>query len=56
MCADEKPSIRARSRIATTLGARARRRLEGRARRNGALYYPAAWDARRAKIFDRCAR
>ncbi len=57
ICADEKPSIQARKRIAKTLAAapgegegRARVRADGRA-----LCYLAAWDARRAKIFDRCA-
>ena len=57
VCADEKPSIQARKRIAA---ARPARRGEGQKveheyERKGALCYLAAWDTRRAKIFDRCA-
>jgi hypothetical protein len=57
VCADEKPSIQARRRKAQTLPA-ARgdgQRVEHEYERMGALCYLAAWDARRAKIFDRCA-
>ena len=57
ICADEKPSIQARKRIAATRPARpgAGQRVEHEYERMGALCYLAAWDARRAKIFDRCA-
>jgi hypothetical protein len=56
VCADEKPSIQARSRIARTLPAPGRGQLvEHEYERKGALCYLAAWDARRARIFDRCA-
>jgi DDE superfamily endonuclease len=57
VCADEKPSIQARRRIATTCPARpgGGMRVEHEYERMGALCYLAAWDARRAKIFDRCA-
>ncbi|MDQ3677141.1 MAG: IS630 family transposase [Actinomycetota bacterium] len=57
ICADEKPSIQARHRKAKTLPARRgeRQRVEHEYERKGALCYLAAWDARRAKIFDRCA-
>ena len=57
ICADEKPSIQARARIAKTLAAAAGvgQRVEHEYRRRGALCYLAAWDTRRAKIFDRCA-
>jgi DDE superfamily endonuclease len=57
VCADEKPSIQARRRIVATLPAGRRRgqKVEHEYRRQGALCYLAAWDARRAKIFDRCA-
>jgi hypothetical protein len=57
VCADEKPSIQARKRRAATLGAAPSRgqRVEHEYERTGALCYLAAWDARRAKIFDRCA-
>ena len=56
VCADEKPSIQARKRIATR-PARCRegQKVEHEYERMGALCYLAAWDARRAKIFDRCA-
>jgi hypothetical protein len=59
VCADEKPSIQARRRKHATLPA-ARgyprgQRVEHEYQRLGALCYLAAWDARRAKIFDRCA-
>lgn len=57
ICADEKPSIQARKRIAPTRLARAGEcvRVEHEYERMGALCYLAAWDARRARIFDRCA-
>ena len=57
VCADEKPSIQARRRIASTLAAAPgeRVKVEHEYERMGALCYLAAWDARRAKIFDRCA-
>jgi hypothetical protein len=57
ICADEKPSIQARKRIATTLAATPGEglKVEHEYERTGALCYLAAWDARRAKIFDRCA-
>ncbi len=59
ICADEKPSIQARKRKhATVPAARAigrGQRVEHEYERKGALCYLAACDARRAKIFDRCA-
>ncbi len=57
VCADEKPSIQARKRIASTLPATRgeRQKVEHEYERMGALCYLAAWDARRAKIYDRCA-
>jgi DDE superfamily endonuclease len=57
VCADEKPSIQARKRKATTLPAAPGlpMKVEHEYERMGALCYLAAWDARRAKIFDRCA-
>jgi hypothetical protein len=57
ICADEKPSIQARKRIQQTLPARrgGGQMVEHEYERMGALCYLAAWDARRAKIFDRCA-
>ncbi len=57
ICADEKPSIQARKRIAKTLAAAPGEglKIEHEYERMGALCYLAAWDARRAKIFDRCA-
>ncbi len=57
VCADEKPSIQARHRKTQTLPARrgAGHKVEHEYERMGALCYLAAWDARRAKIFDRCA-
>ena len=57
VCADEKPSIQARKRIATTRPARRGegQKVEHEYERMGALCYLAGWDARRAKIFDRCA-
>ncbi len=59
ICADEKPSIQARRRKAATLPARRGvhrgQRVEHDYERKGALCYLAAWDVRRAKLFDRCA-
>ena len=57
VCADEKPSIQARKRKARTRPARRGegQKVEPEYERKGALCYLAAWDARRAKIFDCCA-
>lgn len=59
VCCDEKPSIQARRRKHPTLpaaaGHRRGQRVEHEYERKGALCYLAAWDARRAKLFDRCA-
>jgi DDE superfamily endonuclease len=59
VCCDEKPSIQARARKHATLPAAAGvargQRVEHEYERKGALCYLAAWDARRAKLFDRCA-
>ena len=59
ICADEKPSIQARSRKHATLpaapGVARGQRVEHEYERMGALCYLTAWDARRAKLFDRCA-
>ena len=59
VCADEKPSIQARQRkhadAARRAAARRGQRVEHEYERMGALCYLAAWDARRAKLFDRCA-
>jgi hypothetical protein len=57
VCADEKPSIQARARKHRTLPAApgSGQRVEHEYERKGALCYLAAWDAKRAKIFDRCA-
>ena len=57
VCADEKPSIQARHRCHPTLPAAAGGglRVEHEYERKGALCYLAAWDVRRARIFDRCA-
>jgi hypothetical protein len=59
VCADEKPSIQARRRKHQTLPAASAvkrgQRVEHEYERKGALCYLAAWDARRAKLFDRCA-
>ena len=56
VCADEKPSIQARARKHPTLPARpgGGQRVEHEYERMGALCYLAAWDVRRARIFDRC--
>jgi hypothetical protein len=59
VCCDEKPSIQARRRKHTTLPAapaiKRGQRVEHEYERKGALCYLAAWDAKRAKLFDRCA-
>ncbi len=59
VCCDEKPSIQARARTHTTLPAKAGvgrgQRVEHEYERRGALCYLAAWDVRRARLFDRCA-
>ena len=59
VCADDKPSIQARQRKHATLpaapGHRRGQPVEHEYERKGALCYLAAWDARRAKLFDRCA-
>jgi hypothetical protein len=55
VCADEKPSIQARARIHSTEPTPRGLRVEHEYERKGALCYLAAWDTRRARIFDRCA-
>lgn len=59
VCCDEKPSIQARHRKHSSVPAAAAigrgQRVEHEYERQGALCYLAAWDARRAKLFDRCA-
>lgn len=59
VCCDEKPSIQARRRkhatLPTTAGVERGQRVEHEYQRKGALCYLAAWDAKRAKLFDRCA-
>jgi DDE superfamily endonuclease len=59
VCCDEKPSIQARARKHQTLPAVAGigrgQRVEHEYERKGALCYLAAWDVKRAKLFDRCA-
>ena len=59
VCCDEKPSIQARARKHATLPAAASvkrgQRVEHEYERKGALCYLAAWDAKRARLFDRCA-
>jgi hypothetical protein len=57
LCADEKPSIQARARLhptAAPLPRGAGQLVEHEYERMGALCYLAAWDVRRAKLFDRC--
>jgi len=58
VCCDEKPSIQARERKHPTLpakpGIKRGQRVEHEYHRRGALCYFAAWDVRRAKLFDRC--
>ena len=58
VCADEKPSIQARARKHPNQPAKPGgegQLVEHEYERKGALCYLAAWDARRAKLFDRCA-
>ena len=59
VCCDEKPSIQARRRKHATLAAAAcverGQRVEHEYERKGALCYLAGWDARRARLLDRCA-
>jgi DDE superfamily endonuclease len=58
VCADEKPSIQARARIHPSQPATPGgdgQLVEHEYERKGALCYLAAWDAQRAKLFDRCA-
>jgi hypothetical protein len=57
LCADEKPSIQARARLHPTgapLPSGDGQLVEHEYERMGALCYLAAWDVRRAKLFDRC--
>lgn len=57
LCADEKPSIQARARlhpILAPLPAGDGQLVEHEYDRMGALCYLAAWDVKRAKLFDRC--
>jgi hypothetical protein len=58
VCADEKPSIQARARKHPSRPAKPGgdgQLVEHEYERKGALCYLAAWDVRRAKLFDRCA-
>ena len=58
VCADEKPSIQARARKHPSQPAMPGgdgQLVEHEYERKGALCYLAAWDVRRAKLFDRCA-
>jgi len=58
VCADEKPSIQARARTHPSEGAKPGgdgQLVEHEYTRGGALCYLAAWDVRRARLFDRCA-
>src|SRR5436190_859935 len=58
VCADEKPSIQARARKHPSqppMPGGDGQLVEHEYERKGALCYLAAWDARRAKLFDRCA-
>jgi hypothetical protein len=58
VCADEKPSIQARARKHPSQPATPGgdgQLVKHEYQRKGALCYLAAWDARRAKLFDRCA-
>ena len=58
VCADEKPSIQARARKHPSQPAKPGgdgQLVEHEYERKGALCYLAAWDVRRAKLFDRCA-
>jgi DDE superfamily endonuclease len=59
LCADEKPSIQARARLhpsAVPLAGGDGQLIEHEYERRGALCYLAAWDVKRAKLFDRCER
>ena len=59
VCADEKPSIQARRRKHATLPAgpaiKRGQRVEHESSAKARCAISAAWDARRAKLFDRCA-
>src|SRR3954447_13294182 len=58
VCADEKPSIQARARTHPSQPATPGgdgQLVEHEYERQGALCYLAAWDVRRARLFDRCA-
>lgn len=59
VCCDEKPSIQARHRKHPTLPAKLAvnrgQRVEHEYERRGALCDFAAWDVKRARLFDRCA-
>ena len=58
VCADEKPSIQARARKHPSQPATPGgdgQLVEHEYERQGALCYLAAWDVRRAKLFDSCA-
>lgn len=56
LCTDEKTSIQARRRLATTMAPRPGQagRLEHEYERLGALAYSVAWDVRRGKVFGLC--
>jgi hypothetical protein len=57
VCCDEKPSIQARARIHPSEPAKPGgdgQHVEHEYKRMGALCYFAAWDVRRARLFDRC--
>lgn len=57
VCCDEKPSIQARARIHPSEPTKPHgdgQHVEHEYRRQGALCYFAAWDVRRARLFDRC--
>jgi hypothetical protein len=57
VCADEKPSIQARARKHSNQPPTPNhaQRVEHEYERKGALCYLAAWDAKHARLFDRCA-
>ncbi len=58
VCCDEKPSIQARARKHPSQPAKPGgdgQLVEHEYERKGALCYLAAWDVRRARLFDRCA-
>jgi len=58
VCCDEKPSIQARARKHPSEPAKPGgdgQLVEHEYHRTGALCYLAAWDVRRARLFDRCA-